>query len=235
MATLDTGLTGMFPELINLQGDYAGLPELNPYKERLYKIRDTAWDAGFSSPPLSFSESNFVCEALSRKVQNLHDIAQGRIRTLEAKTEEKLKSMGDAGQRVFFASAASGLVTAGNAQSILHQIGKAIGTRSLNFAREILLQAKAMGKINGLEDSMEERFYSALGLPEVCAAIREWEEFLAEVRVYHDFAMDSSRRIASGQWGTLLRAAHGLAFTDPPAYNASMSRMMGRSFSSTLN
>jgi hypothetical protein len=227
---LEVSLEGVFPPLISLRGAYAGLPELTPYKDRLYAIRDTAWDAGISTPKLDIGTTALVSRVLGEKVQEVHDIAQNRLNTLYEKTEAKLKQMGDAGQRSFYALAASNLIGRGNASNVLHQIGKAIGTRSLNFAREILQQAKGIGIITGLENGIEERFYATLGLPEVFAAVHEWEEFLAEVAVYHTYATESAKRVAAGQWATFLKDIVGLNFTDVPAFNAAISRMMGKQF-----
>jgi hypothetical protein len=151
------------------------------------------------------------------------------------KTEAKLAAMGDAGQRAFYANAAASIVTSGNSTTIVHHIGSAIGNSSLNLAREILQQGKGLGKITGLESGIEQKFYAVRGMPETFEAIHEWEEFLAEVRIYHDFALESENRIARGQWGNFLAACLTLNFTDERAFNAALGRMMGRDFRENFN
>lgn len=224
-STLEVSLEGLFPPLVNYRGEYTGLQELEPYKARLYAVRDTAWAAAMSNPKLDFGSTAMVCGVLGQKIQEIHDVAQNRLNTLNEKTEAKLKQMGDSGQRMFFASAAGGIVTGGNASSILHHIGKAIGTRSLNFARELLQQAKGLGKITGIESGIEQKFYAVLGLSEVFEAIHEWEEFLAEVAVYHSFATESTKRATAGQWATFLKDVYSLNFTDVPGFNRVMSQV----------
>jgi hypothetical protein len=225
-----TGLEELFPILENLRGDYAGVAEVTPFRERLYDIRNTAWKADLSNPKLEMGATALVSQGLGEQVQALHDLVQGRINSLQAQVEKKLAGYGDALQRGTFAIAAADIIAGGNTEQIVSRIASAIGSRSLNLAREILQVGKATSKITGNENMIEQRFYSALGMENEYAGVREWDSLLEEIRVYHDFHIDSMRRAAAGQWASFIRSCTGLNFTDVPAYNQAMAEQSQRPF-----
>lgn len=229
--TWKEGLEGLFPDPRNWKGEVATFPDVKAAWRKFTNLITIGFDSKLSNPPLGMMDSNALGEALGVKFCDMVDQVQGNIRQLLEKTEKKLAQMSDATDKAVLGATAAGIVVGSNAETILTHVRQAISLRNLNYAWALLNAAKAAGRIQGTEKGIDADFYAALNATEIHGEISEWRSFLSELTRYHDAAINSTRAVALGQWGTLLNFITAQAGQYEQLYNERINQAMGRQFS----